>query len=89
MRKAIVMAALLLKVPLFKQFFFSLNEGLAALEKSTLAGTSFVFGYLGGGKAPFAEQPQTSSFILAFRALPLILVVSALILKTSYDAWIK
>ena len=74
----VVMAALLLKVPLFKQFFFSLNEGLAALEKSTLAGTSFVFGYLGGGKAPFAEQPQTSSFILAFRALPLILVVSAL-----------
>ena len=74
----VVMAALLLKVPLFKQFYFSLNEGLAALEKSTLAGTSFVFGYLGGGKAPFAEQPQTSSFILAFRALPLILVVSAL-----------
>ncbi len=74
----VVMAAFLLKVPLFKQFFFSLNEGLAALEKSTLAGTTFVFGYLGGGTVPFAEQPKTSSFILAFRALPLILVVSAL-----------
>jgi len=74
----VVMAALLLKVPLFKQFFFSLNDGLMALEKATQAGTSFVFGYLGGGKLPFIEQPQTSSFVLAFRALPLILVVSAL-----------
>ena len=74
----VVMAALLLKVPLFKQFFFSLNDGLMALEKATQAGTSFVFGYLGGGKPPFIEQPQTSSFVLAFRALPLILVVSAL-----------
>jgi CNT family concentrative nucleoside transporter len=36
----VVMAALLLKVPLFKQFFFSLNEGLAmaslrALQKAS------------------------------------------------------
>ncbi len=74
----VVMAALLLKVPLLKHFFFSLNDGLIALEKATQAGTSFVFGYLGGGALPFAEQPQTSSFVLAFRALPLILVVSAL-----------
>ena len=74
----VLMAILLLKVPLFKQFFFSLNDGLMALEKATQAGTAFVFGYLGGGKLPFAEQPQTSSFVLAFRALPLILVVSAL-----------
>jgi CNT family concentrative nucleoside transporter len=74
----VIMAALLLKVPLVKQFFFSLNDGLIGLEKATQTGTSFVFGYLGGGKLPFAEQPQTSSFILAFRALPLILVVSAL-----------
>jgi CNT family concentrative nucleoside transporter len=74
----VLMAALLLKVPLVKQFFFSLNDGLIGLEKATQTGTAFVFGYLGGGKLPFAEQPQTSSFILAFRALPLILVVSAL-----------
>jgi concentrative nucleoside transporter, CNT family len=74
----VIMAALLLKVPLVKQFFFSLNDALIGLEKATQTGTAFVFGYLGGGKLPFAEQPQTSSFILAFRALPLILVVSAL-----------
>ena len=74
----VIMAALLLKVPLVKQFFFSFNDALIGLEKATQTGTAFVFGYLGGGKLPFAEQPQTSSFILAFRALPLILVVSAL-----------
>jgi concentrative nucleoside transporter, CNT family len=74
----VILAALLLKVPLIKQFFFFLNDALIGLEKATQTGTAFVFGYLGGGKLPFAEQPQTSSFILAFRALPLILVVSAL-----------
>ena len=74
----VLMAVLLLKVPLFKLFFFSLNDALTALEKATQTGTSFVFGYLAGGTQPFAEQPKTSSFVLAFRALPLILVVSAL-----------
>ena len=74
----LLMALLLLKVPLLKQFFLALNDGLGALESATQTGTGFVFGYLGGGPLPFAEQPQTSSFILAFRALPLILVVSAL-----------
>ena len=37
-----------------------------------------VFGYLGGGDLPFAEKFPGASFILAFRALPLILVISAL-----------
>ncbi|HXV11039.1 MAG TPA: nucleoside transporter C-terminal domain-containing protein [Burkholderiales bacterium] len=74
----IVLAALLLKAPPVKSFFFVLNDGLLALERATQAGTRFVFGYLGGGAQPFEELPQTSSFILAFRALPLILVVSAL-----------
>jgi CNT family concentrative nucleoside transporter len=74
----LLMTVLLLKAPPVKQFFFWLNDGLAALERATQTGTAFVFGYLGGGTLPFAEKPRTSSFILAFRALPLILVVSAL-----------
>ncbi len=73
----IVMAALLIMAPPFRAFFLALNEALLALERATQAGTSFVFGYLGGGPLPYAELPQTSSFVLAFRALPLILVVSA------------
>ena len=73
-----VLAALLLLAPPFKRFFLALNDALLALEKATQAGTSFVFGYLGGAPVPFAESPAGSSFVLAFRALPLILVVSAL-----------
>ena len=55
-----------------------LNDLVGALERATMAGTSFVFGYLGGGALPFAEPFPGSSFILAFRALPLVLVISAL-----------
>ena len=74
----LVLAALLLRAPLFKDFFLALNDGLLALERATQAGTAFVFGYLGGAPLPFAESHAGTSFILAFRALPLLLVVSAL-----------
>ncbi|MBI2295797.1 MAG: nucleoside:proton symporter [Betaproteobacteria bacterium] len=74
----IVLAAALLKLPLFRDVFLALNDLLSALERATQEGTRFVFGFLGGGPQPFAERPGTSSFVLAFRALPLILVVSAL-----------
>ena len=74
----LALALVLLKLPLAKDAFLALNDALLALEKATQAGTSFVFGYLGGGKPPFAETDPGSSFILAFRALPLVLVVSAL-----------
>ena len=69
---------LLLKLPLFKDFFFALNDAMGALEKATREGTAFVFGYLGGAPLPFAETYAGTSFVLAFRALPLVLVVSAL-----------
>jgi len=74
----IVLAAALLKLPLFRDLFLALNELLSALEQATQEGTRFVFGFLGGGPQPFEERPGTSSFVLGFRALPLILVVSAL-----------
>ena len=60
-----VIAAALLKLTLFKQFFLALNDTLLALEKATQAGTSFVFGYLGGAALPYAETGAASSFILA------------------------
>jgi len=69
---------ILLKLPVFRSFFIFLNRLVLSLEESTKAGTSMVFGYLGGGSLPFAEKFPGSSFILAFQALPLILVISAL-----------
>lgn len=69
---------ILLKIPAFRDFFIFLNRLVLSLEEATKAGTSFVFGYLGGGTLPFEERYPGSSFILAFRALPLVLVMSAL-----------
>ena len=74
----LALALLLLRLPVAKDVFLVLNNAMLALENATQAGTSLVFGYLGGGTPPFAVSDPGSSFILAFRALPLVLVVSAL-----------
>lgn len=74
----VCLAMLLLKFPGSQDVFLWLNKGVRALEESTRAGTGFVFGYLGGGPLPFDEKNQGFSYILAFRGLPLVLVISAL-----------
>jgi CNT family concentrative nucleoside transporter len=74
----LVLALLLLKLPLFQAFFLLLNQAALALGQATRAGTAFVFGYLGGAELPFTERAPGSSLVLAFRILPLILVMSAL-----------
>jgi CNT family concentrative nucleoside transporter len=74
----LVLALLLLKLPYAKEAFLKLNDLLQYLEKATAAGTTLVFGYLGGGPTPFAVTDVGSNFVLAFRALPIVLVMSAL-----------
>ena len=74
----IVLAVLLLTLPVSRVVFQWLGAGVGVLQEATQAGTSFVFGYLGGGILPFKVEAPASAFILAFQALPLILVVSAL-----------
>ena len=71
-------ALLLFKLPASRQVFIWLNRAVTAVEGATRQGTSFVFGYLGGAPLPFAESYPGSSFIFAFQAIPLVLVVSAL-----------
>jgi len=73
-----VLAVIFLKLPVFNDIFLWLNQMVLALEAATTAGTSFVFGYLGGGSAPFEIQNEAAMFILGIKALPLILVISAL-----------
>ncbi len=73
-----VLAVVLLKFPYCKDFFLLLNRAVMSLQEATTAGTAFVFGYLGGGPLPFDEKFPGASFVLAMRALPLVLVVSAL-----------
>lgn len=72
------LALLLLKLPQSQIVFVWLNDGVIALQRATEAGTSLVFGFLGGGPLPFKEPYPGAAFILAFRALPLVLLMSAL-----------
>ena len=72
------LALLLLDFPPARGVIGLLNRGAHALQRATDAGTSFVFGYLGGGDLPFTETHPGGSFILAFNSLPLVLVISAL-----------
>lgn len=72
------MALILLKVPVFTDVFLILNKAVEALESGTRAGTTFVFGYLGGGTLPFEEPYSGAAYIFAFRALPVIIVTGAL-----------
>jgi len=74
----LLVGLILLKLPLFRDFFLLLNRVVLSLEEATTAGPSFVFGYLGGGELPFTEKYPGASFILAFKALPLVLLMSAL-----------
>lgn len=71
-------ALLLLKVPQIKNGFALINRAVEAVSAASLAGTSFVFGYLGGGALPFAVTTPGAEFVLAFQALPIVLVMSVL-----------
>jgi CNT family concentrative nucleoside transporter len=74
----------LLKLPPARALFGALNDAVLALQTASEAGTGFVFGYLGGAPLPFETLPGTSSLVLAFRALPLVIVVSALTALLTY-----
>jgi len=71
-------ALLMLKFPPAHALFGAIGQAVDGLQAATLAGTSFVFGYVGGGEVPFAPGVAGSTFIFAFQALPLVLVVAAL-----------
>jgi concentrative nucleoside transporter, CNT family len=72
------LALLMLKVPQSQSAFNVINRAVNAVASATKAGTSFVFGYVGGGPLPFDPKTPGSDFILAFQALPVVLVMSVL-----------
>jgi len=74
----IALALLLAKFPPALTLFAWLTKGVHALQEATDAGTRLVFGYLAGGTLPFTEVNPGASFLLGFRAFPLVLVISAL-----------
>jgi CNT family concentrative nucleoside transporter len=75
---ALVLTALFLKVPPVTRAFASLNHAIDAIAAASRAGTSFVFGYIGGGALPFELKSPGKDFVLAFNALPIVLLMSVL-----------
>ena len=63
-----------------RAFLSSLTGVVEVLQRATTQGTSFVFGYLGGGEMPFVirEGAEGLTFSFAFQALPMVIVLSAL-----------
>ena len=74
----LLLAVLLIRLPFSQSLFVGLNQLVLVLDEATTAGTSFVFGYLGGDGFPFEVSDPSKTFVLAFQALPLVIVVSAL-----------
>jgi CNT family concentrative nucleoside transporter len=71
-------AVLLLKIPALKWAFAGIASAVDAIGAASLAGTSFVFGFVGGGPLPFELKTPGAEFSLAFQALPIVLVMSVL-----------
>ncbi|MCK5618776.1 MAG: nucleoside:proton symporter [Candidatus Krumholzibacteria bacterium] len=74
----LVVGVILLKLSFFRAIFLHLNKAVTALEQSTAAGSSVVFGYLAGGDPPFDVTNPAAVYLFAFRSLPLVLFMSAL-----------
>lgn len=74
----LVLAVLFLKLPVLQDFLLVINHLVLTLEAATAEGTAMVFGFLGGGPAPYDTPRPEHSFILAFRALPIVIVFAAL-----------
>jgi len=72
------LALFLLKVGMARDGLLALNGAVDALTGATRAGTSFVFGFVGGGTAPFAVTNPAGMVSFAFGILPLVIVISAL-----------
>jgi len=72
------LALLLLKVPVAREALYSLNGVVTALTTATKAGTSFVFGMVGGADPPFTVTNPKGMVNFAFGILPLVIVISAL-----------
>ncbi len=72
------LALLLIKLPGSQTVFSWMARSANTVIEATEAGTSLVFGFLGGAPLPFEETYAGASFIFAFRSLPVVIFVSAL-----------
>ncbi|NWH07208.1 MAG: nucleoside:proton symporter [Alphaproteobacteria bacterium] len=74
----IVIALVLTRIDAAREALMQLNVVVTALRESSRAGSSFVFGFVGGGATPFAVSEPNNLVSLAFEVLPLVIVMSSL-----------
>lgn len=74
----LVTAIVLLKLPVVAHAFGAINDAVGTISAASRAGSAFVFGYIGGAPLPFDPKVPGADFILAFQALPIVLVMSVL-----------
>ncbi len=75
----IVLALAVTRIPVIWTIVGFANQGVTAIEKATLVGSSYMFGYTGGAPIPFVLKPGASPpLVIAFQILPLIITFSAL-----------
>jgi concentrative nucleoside transporter, CNT family len=75
----ILIALVIVRVPFVWDVIMLANYAVMAIEKATLVGSSYMFGYTGGGEMPFAlKDGAAPPLIIAFQILPLVIVFSAL-----------
>lgn len=75
----LALALIIVRVPLVWQVIGLANDAVAAIERATLKGSAYMFGYTGGGPIPFVlKEGEAPPLVIAFQILPLIIVFSAL-----------
>mgnify|MGYP001290197156 CR=1 FL=1 len=74
----ILLAALFLGMPLMRSALLQLNAVVDVISAAANKGSSFVFGFVGGGAPPFEVKNPNAMVSLAFGILPIVLVMSAL-----------
>ncbi len=75
----VILALLIVRVPFIWELIGLANAAVSAVERATLKGSAYMFGYLGGAPLPFALKPgEAAPLVIAFQILPLVIVFSAL-----------
>lgn len=73
-----VLAVMMLFVPPLRALLNLLSQSVSVLQSASDAGAQFMFGFLAGGVTPYEVVNPSANFVVAFRVLPLILLISVL-----------
>ncbi len=78
------LALFLLRFPWAQDLLLLANHAVHALERATVQGAGFVFGFLGGKVAPDDPEAFSRVYVFAFRVLPQIILFSVLVAMLWY-----